>query len=132
MKEKLEEIWASPIVHPVDLEHLLSEVKPRVTTFLDAADRYLRDKKLGKSEGFEKHIRLAKTVVVSVTGNKDVTLYDRNDARAVLSFLKSGNMKTATIRRRLDTIRAIFEYAYVEGDIERRNPFSVTTAGTTQ
>ena len=50
--------------------------------------------------------------------------YSRDDAKLFLGVLiKQGN-KTATIRRRLNCISAILNYAYAEVDVDKNNPFS--------
>ena len=65
--------------------------------------------------------------MVEVAGNKDVKHYDRDDARALIRYLEANGAKTLTIRRRIGTIRAILEHAYIEQEIEKRNPFSRLT-----
>ena len=64
--------------------------------------------------------------LVLVAGDKTVDQYNRLDAR---SFVNSydGSVRTTTIRRRLNSICAILNYAYYEYDIEKRNPFARVT-----
>jgi len=53
-----------------------------------------------------------------------VVTYTRDDAKMfVVQLHKQGN-KTATIRRRINCISAILNYAYAELDVDKRNPFS--------
>jgi integrase len=62
-----------------------------------------------------------------VAGDREVHSYKRDDARALLAYLQSNGNKTATIRRRFNTITAILNYAYQELEIDKRNPFSKMT-----
>jgi integrase len=41
-----------------------------------------------------------------------------------IEHLSSSGAKTATIRRRLNSIKALLEYGYLEGGVEKRNPFA--------
>ncbi len=41
LTKKLDEIWASPSVQPLDVSHLLMSITPKVITFDDAVDAYL-------------------------------------------------------------------------------------------
>ena len=121
---KLDQIWASPIVRPVEVSRLLANAKPRLVTFNDAVEMYLANRGAGRGEEFEKVVRIGQRVFLDAAGNKEMTQYDRDDARAMLRVLQETGVKTRTIRRRFDTVKAIFEHAYVEEEIERRNPFS--------
>ena len=61
---------------------------------------------------------------VRLVGDKDVAEYCRNDAKAFIRYLESSGNKAVTIRRRLTSLTAIFNYAYAELDLNKRNPFS--------
>ena len=68
--------------------------------------------------------------LLTVAGDREVESYKRDDARALLAYLQSVGNKTATIRRRFNTISAILNFAYQELEIDRRNPFAkMTIAG---
>ncbi len=124
LTKKLDEIWASPSVQPIDVSHLLTSITPKVITLDDAVDAYLLHRGTGRGAEFEKVVRIAQRRMIEVAGNKDVKLYDRDDARALIRYLEANGAKTLTIRRRINTVRAIFEHAYIEQEIEKRNPFS--------
>ena len=124
LTQKLDQIWASPVVRPVEISRLVANASPRVLTFNDAVEMYLVNRGAGRGADFEKVVRIGQRVFLEAAGNKEMGVYDRDDARAVLRLLQESGVKTATIRRRFDTIKAIFEHAYVEEEIERRNPFS--------
>ena len=50
--------------------------------------------------------------------------YNRDDAKLFVDVLLKHGNKTATIRRRINCISAIMNYAYAELDVDKRNPFS--------
>ena len=50
--------------------------------------------------------------------------YTRDDAKLFVDVLLKHGNKTATIRRRINCISAILNYAYAELDVDKRNPFS--------
>jgi integrase len=102
-------------------------ITPKVITFDDAVDAYLLHRGTGRGAEFKKIVRIAQRRMFEAAGNKDVKLYDRDDARALIRYLEGNGAKSLTIRRRIGTIRAIFEHAYIEQEIEKRNPFSRLT-----
>ena len=61
--------------------------------------------------------------LIEVAGDRHVAEYDRSHAKAFIASY-SEYAKTATVRRRLQCISAILNYAYYEYDIEKRNPFA--------
>ena len=127
LTQNLDQLWASPSVYPVDIAELVSSLKPKTTTFGDALDTYIFDKSTGRARNFETLVRRFVSVVPEVAGNKLIADYDRDDARAVVRAMQSRGYKTGTIRRRLNAIRAVMEHAYIEADVQRRNPFSRLT-----
>ena len=48
----------------------------------------------------------------------------REDAKLFLRHLEMSGNKTATIRKRINSLSAILNYAYAELDLDKRNPFS--------
>jgi integrase len=48
----------------------------------------------------------------------------REDAKLFLRHLEMSGNKTATIRKRINSLSAILNYAYSELDLDKRNPFS--------
>ena len=124
LTKKLDAIWASPSIQPLDVSHLLTSITPQVITFDDAVDAYLLHRGTGRGAEFQKVVRIAQRRMIEAAGNKDVKHYDRDDARSLIKHLEADGAKTLTIRRRIGTIRAILEHAYIEQEIEKRNPFS--------
>jgi integrase len=50
--------------------------------------------------------------------------YGRQDARNFVQTLQQRGMRTTSIRRRLNCLSAVFNYAYAEYEIDGRNPFT--------
>jgi integrase len=61
---------------------------------------------------------------ISLAGDRDISQYTREDAKLFVRHLEMKGNKTATIRRRINSLSAILNYAYAELDLDRRNPFS--------
>ena len=59
-----------------------------------------------------------------MAGDRDVGKYSREDAKLFMRHLEMRGNKTATIRRRINSLSAILNYAYAELDLDKRNPFS--------
>jgi integrase len=69
-----------------------------------------------------KPVMIAMAKLIQICGDKDIQDYDRKDARAFVDGY--GKVKTTTIRRRLNSINAVFNWAAYELDLEQRNPFA--------
>ncbi|MDC0551552.1 site-specific integrase [Amylibacter sp.] len=69
-----------------------------------------------------KPVMIAIRQLIDICGDKNIEDYDRADARNFIN--KYENVKTTTIRRRLNSINAVFNWAAYELDLERRNPFA--------
>ena len=61
---------------------------------------------------------------ISLAGDRDVGEYMREDAKLFISHLEMSDNKTATIRKRINSLSAILNYAYSELDLDKRNPFT--------
>jgi integrase len=83
------------------------------------ADEYLSLRKIDAAPP-----KLALETFISLAGDRDVVSYTRDDAKLFVDALLTQGNKTATIRRRINCIAAILNYAYAELDVDKRNPFS--------
>jgi len=109
----------------VCIEQALRSVRPAKTTFAAIAEEYITTRRVD-----HKSSMVAIRALLTVAGDREVESYKRDDARALLAHLQSIGNKTATIRRRFNTINAILNFAYQELEIDRRNPFAkMTIAG---
>ena len=68
--------------------------------------------------------RVALSAFLSLAGDRDVSEYTRQDAKLFVHYLETKGNKTATIRRRINSLSAIMNYAYSELDLDKRNPFT--------
>ena len=68
--------------------------------------------------------RSALSTFISLAGDRDVGTYTREDAKLFVHQLQLKGNKTATIRRRINSLSAILNYAYAELGLDKRNPFN--------
>ena len=68
--------------------------------------------------------RVALAALMSLAGDRDVSEYTREDAKLFVRHLEMKGNKTATIRRRINSLSAILNYAFAELDLDKRNSFS--------
>ena len=68
--------------------------------------------------------RSALSTFISLAGDRDVGTYTREDAKLFVHHLQLKGNKTATIRRRINSLSAILNYASAELDLDKRNPFT--------
>jgi integrase len=102
---------------------ILRVARGRKPTLLsNALERYLGEHKRGQDVRFIRDARRAIGLVTSIVGDLPLEKYTRDHARAVRDALAPGH-STATVRRRLDSICAIFNLGRREFDIQCQNPF---------
>jgi integrase len=116
----LEGSWSNTTsIQPVDIPTILSSFKPRSFVMSEIAEEYLSLRAID-----EKPPRVALSGFISLAGDRDISQYTREDAKLFVRHLEMKGNKTATIRRRINSLSAILNYAYVELDLDKRNPFS--------
>ena len=117
----LEGSWSgtTEIISPVNISYLLSSFKPKSFRLTEIAEEYLALRDMD-----QKPPRVALAVFISLAGDRDVSQYTREDAKLFVRHLEMRGNKTATIRRRINSLSAIINYAYAELDLDKRNPFS--------
>lgn len=111
-------------------------------TITDALEVYLETNPRKGNEKFETYARRAFASLVAVCGDKDVKAFTRADARLYVSKALEGGKKTATVKRRVNSFRAVWSaYAHekahglhnpwerltIQGegqDAEQRQPFT--------
>ncbi len=92
------------------------------TRLTDALERYLSEHRRGQDPRFARDARRAIDFVTGTIGNLPLDAYSRDHARAVRDALSAGHV-TATVRRSLDSIVAIFNFGRREFDVTCSNPF---------
>ncbi|MCL7405017.1 tyrosine-type recombinase/integrase [Paradonghicola geojensis] len=98
---------------------IIENLKPKHIRYSDLMNEYVEVRRINP-----KLHELAARELFSIAGDKEVANYKREDARMMVGQLHARGVKTATIRKRINSICAVLNYAYAELDIERRNPFS--------
>ena len=116
----LEGSWrrATEIIQPADIPAVLESFKPRSVLLSEIAQEYLTLREID-----QKPPTVALSNFISLAGNRAVIEYTREDAKLFVRHLELKGNKTTTIRRRINSISAILNYAYAELDLEKRNPF---------
>lgn len=118
----LKQSWQSNTKVKVCIDQALRSVRPAKVTFAAIAEEYIETRQLGR-----KSCQVPIAALLKVAGDRAVASYKRDDARALLAHLQSKGNKTSTVRRYLNTINAIMNFAYQELEIDRRNPFAKMT-----
>lgn len=108
---------------PVEIEagKLLHGV--RGDTLTDALNVHLEHNKKRNDLKFTTYARRAFASLVAVTGDKDIKAFTRADARHFIEESLSDGNKTATVRRRLNSFRAVWSAYRRECDRQLPNPF---------
>ena len=116
----LEASWDCPrATTPINIPAVLDSFKPKSYLLSEMAYEYLSLRKIELTPP-----RVALETFISLAGDRDVVTYTRDDAKMFVSQLQKKGNKTATIRRRINCISAILNYAYAELDVDKSNPFS--------
>jgi hypothetical protein len=106
-------------IRAVDIKSVIQSFKPRSFVLSEIAEEYLTLRDIDHTPP-----RVALSVFISLAGDRDVSQYTREDAKLFVRHLEMRGNKTATIRRRINSLSAILNYAYSELDLDKRNPFS--------
>ncbi len=104
---------------PVDIPAVIASFKPRSFTLSEIAREYLTLRDINQKPPI-----VALSGFISLAGDRDVGEYTREDAKLFVRYLEMRGNKTATIRRRINSLSTILNYAYPELDLDKRNPFS--------
>ena len=116
----LEASWNNTTkIWPVDVATIIESFKPKSVLLSEMAEEYLALREIDQVPP-----RSALATFISLAGNRDVGTYTREDAKLFVHHLHLRGNKTATIRRRINSLSAILNYAYAELDLDKRNPFT--------
>ena len=116
----LEASWASNVTTtPINIPAVVDSFKPKSYLLSVMAEEYLSIRKIDRASP-----KLALDTFISLAGDRDVVSYTRDDAKLFVNDLQRQGNKTATIRRKVNSICTILNYAYAELDVDKRNPFS--------
>jgi integrase len=115
---------ASDYLTAVDMEAaqlLAGNSKPRLT---DAFDIYLKVNPKRKSAAFCASSRTSFNKVVTALGDKNIDSLTRADGHAFVSKLLKQGLASGSIRRALNTVRAVLNTYIREKELDRVNPFA--------
>lgn len=116
----LEASWNNTTrIWPVDVATIIESFKPKSVLLSEMAEEYLAPREIDQVPP-----RSALSTFISLAGDRDVGTYTREDAKLFVHHLQLRGNKTATIRRRINSLSAILNYAYAELDLDKRNPFT--------
>ena len=116
----LEGSWSNTTrIQPVDVATIIESFKPKSVLLSEMAEEYLTLREIQQVPP-----RSALATLISLAGDRDVSTYTREDAKLFVHHLQLKGNKTATIRRRINSINAILNYAFAELDLDKRNPFT--------
>ena len=116
----LEASWNNTTrIRPVDVATVIESFKPKSVLLSEMAEEYLALREIDQVPP-----RSALSTFISLAGDRDVGTYTREDAKLFVHHLQLRGNKTATIRRRINSLSAILNYAYAELDLDKRNPFT--------
>ena len=117
----LEGSWSrtTEIIQPVDIPSVLASFKPHSFVLSEIAQEYLTLRDID-----QKSPTVALSGFIAFAGDRDISEYTREDAKLFVRHLEMIGNKTVTIRRRINSLSAILNYAYAELDLDKRNPFS--------
>ena len=120
LSDVLEGAWSvTTDAPPVNISTIVKSFQPRRVALSEIAAEYLALKQID-----QKPPRVALSTFISLAGDRDVSEYTRQDAKLFVHHLEMKGNKTATIRRRVNSLSAILNYAYSELDLDKRNPFT--------
>ena len=120
LSDVLEGAWSAATDAPaVNISTIIASFRPRSFVLSEIAEEYLSLKAID-----ERPPRVALSGFISLAGDRDVSQYTREDAKLFVRHLEMKGNKTATIRRRINSLSAILNYAYAELDLNKRNPFT--------
>ncbi len=120
LSDVLEASWSNTSrIQPVDVPTIIESFKPKASLLSDMAEEYLSLRQIDQTPP-----RVALNIFISLAGDRDVSEYSREDAKLFVRHLTLRGNKTATIRRRINSLSAILNYAFAELDLGKRNPFT--------
>jgi integrase len=120
LTRRLNDIWAEEDFSvAVDIQSLLAATTTKQANLSAIAREYVDIRGIQENPTISSALLLAQ-----LSGDMVIDAYGRQDARNFVQVLLQRGMRTTSIRRRLNCLSAIFNYAYAEYEIEGRNPFT--------
>ena len=119
LTRRLNDIWAEDdITVAPNLDVLLAATTTKQATLTAIASEYVEVRGIQDNPTISSALMLAQ-----LSGDMPIEGYGRQDARYFVKTLIDRGLRTTSVRRRLNCLSAIFNYAYAEYEIVGRNPF---------
>jgi hypothetical protein len=116
----LEALWRNTRrIQPVGVTTIIESFKPKSVLLSEMTEEYLALREIDQAPPGS-----ALSIFISLTGDRDVGTYTREDAKLFVHHLPLKANKTATITGRINSLSAILNYAFAELDLDKRNPFT--------
>ncbi|PLY61380.1 Tyrosine recombinase XerC [Herbaspirillum sp. BH-1] len=109
---------------PVEIKAAQMLAGSAQATLSDALELYLKVHPKRDQAKFAADARRSFQGLIDAVGDKPLSELTREDAHGYVSKQQEKGHKTATIRRNLNSIKAIVELYFREKEIHRQNPFS--------
>lgn len=119
VNNKLDRAFENTATQKIDLISFIQNFAPKSTLLSEMTLEYLDQRHLVSKDSLRRSMEL----LLSICGDLHVAAYEREDARQFIKILQQRGLKTGTIRRYVNSINAIFNYSFVELDIQKRSPF---------
>lgn len=120
LTRRLNDIWAEEeVTLSVDVQTLLAVTTTKQACLTAIAAEYVEIRGIQSNPTLSSALLLAE-----LSGDMAIDCYGRQDARNFVKVLTDRGMRTTSIRRRLNCLSAVFNYAYAEYEVAGRNPFS--------
>ena len=120
LTRRLNDIWSEEeVTVAVDLQTLLAATTTKQASLTTTAKEYVEVRGIQDNPTISSALLLAQ-----LSGDMAIESYGRQDARNFVQTLHQRGMRTTSIRRRLNCLSAVFNYAYAEYEIDGRNPFT--------
>ena len=120
LTDALNAAWSDPAnIVRVDIDAIISSHKPRLTKLSEFTSDYLSWKSIAPTP-----VLVASRSLISLLGDRHVSEYSREDIKLFAHSLMQKGNKTGTVRRRLNSISAVLNYAFAELELDKRNPAS--------
>jgi integrase len=111
-------------VDPLILHHIIKlSAAPRQRRLSDALSEYLK-KHEGKGPKFVADVTRVMRFAEDIIGNRPLAEIKRVDARRVLDSMCARGLKTASVKRYLGVLSAVFAVGLLEFEFDSKKPFS--------
>ncbi len=90
----------------------------------EALDFYVNIKGKGRDKRFFAYAKRAIGYLFDAVSDKPISSYTRSDANALRDLLIERGLVISSVKRNFEVVRAIFNVANREGDLNLSNPFS--------